>query len=308
MLSETMNITGYGHSSYARALVEFGTSLYLPCSEGTILKRSISGFPYSDAMGCYPIFACQDWSRLGVDLEMLSRELVSLSVVTDPFGQYDENLLQDCFKDVVKPFKEHFVVDLSLPKDSYVHPHHQRNARKALDKIAVERCESPITHLDEWISLYQVLIERHQIKGLTAFSPQSFAKQLTVPGIEAFHAIYDGAIIGMLLWYVQGNIAYYHLGAYNPIGYELRASFALFSYAIDYFSKNQLDWLSLGAGAGVDSNGMDGLTRYKQGWSTGTRTAYFCGRIFNPKLYQEIVSTKGIPPTNFFPAYRAGEF
>ena len=41
---------------------------------------------------------------------------------------------------------------------------------------------------------------------------------------------------------------------------------------------------------------------------TGTRTAYFCGRIFDRRLYQEIVKSAGIVDTDYFPAYRLGEF
>jgi hypothetical protein len=110
------------------------------------------------------------------------------------------------------------------------------------------------------------------------------------------------------LWFVQGDVGYYHLGAYSPPGYEMRASFALFQFAIEYFSVSGLRWLSIGAGAGVGSGETDGLTRFKKGWSTGTRTAYFCGRIFDNVKYQEIVSTKDIPATDYFPAYRLGEF
>ena len=59
---------------------------------------------------------------------------------------------------------------------------------------------------------------------------------------------------------------------------------------------------------GVESNCTDGLSQFKRGWSTGTRTAYFCGRIFDHKSYAEIVKAKGIAATTYFPAYRKGEF
>ena len=62
------------------------------------------------------------------------------------------------------------------------------------------------------------------------------------------------------------------------------------------------------AGAGVEANSTDGLSRFKKGWSTGTRTVYFCGRIFNHTKYSEIVRAKGISVSNYFPAYRRGEF
>lgn len=66
--------------------------------------------------------------------------------------------------------------------------------------------------------------------------------------------------------------------------------------------------VDLGAGAGIDDKGTDGLTRFKRGWSTGTRTAYFCGRVFDHAKYSELVRATSASATNYFPAYRAGEF
>src|SRR6266852_8659851 len=83
-------MTGYAHPSYAAALWEFGTPCHLPASGGSILQRPIDGSTYFDGMGSYPLFACRDWSRLGEDLASLEGELVALSMVTDPFGDYGE--------------------------------------------------------------------------------------------------------------------------------------------------------------------------------------------------------------------------
>src|SRR5262249_25176373 len=178
------------------------------------------------------------------------------------------------------------------PLESFAHPHHLRNARKALKEIEVERCVEPSAHLDDWVALYDELIRKHGIRGLSAFSRESFARQLRVPGLVAFRAFRDDETLGMLLWYAQGNRAYYHLGAYSSAGYDLRASFALFSHSIEYFAQQGIAWLNLGAAAGVDADAESGLNRFKRGWSTGTRTAYFCGRIFDQKRYQEIVKSR----------------
>ena len=299
---------GYLHPLYSQSLSEFGEPLELPASKGWVLKRSIPGFSQFDCMGCYPVFACQDWSGLEKDLNQISDQFVTISLVTDSFGRYTQQELERCFRDVARPYKEHFVIDLQRQPAEFVLAHHQRNTRKALKTVDVEICAEPLRFLDEWCSLYNNLIERHNIKGITRFSREVFAKQFCIPGLVAFRAIVDGETVGMLLWYLQDDIGYYHLGAYNTIGYERNASFALFWTLIEYFADSGLKWLDLGAGAGSYNDGHDGLTRFKRGWSTGTRTAYFCGRIFDPQKYQEIVNSKHIQPTNFFPAYRFGEF
>jgi lipid II:glycine glycyltransferase (peptidoglycan interpeptide bridge formation enzyme) len=242
------------------------------------------------------------------DLEDLRSELVSLSVVTDPFGEYVSDYLRECFADVVTPFKQHFIIDLSRPRDEFVSNHHRRNARNALQAVDVETCQDSAQLLEEWIELYEHLIERHRIEGISAFSRESFAKQFRVPGIIIFRASLGGVTVGMTLWYMQGEVGYYHLGAYSAEGYELRASFALFWTAIKYFADHGSRWLDLGGGAGIKPDGTDGLSRFKAGWSTRTRTAYFCGRIFDHEKYCAITKATGIAASSYFPAYRLGEF
>jgi len=293
---------GYLHRTYAESLLEFGAPLALERCGGWLLKRAIPQADVYDAMGCYPLFACKDWSRLHLDLAQLQDELISVSLVTDPFGEFDSEYLRECFPDVFKPFKQHFVIDLEQPLE--VHPHHLRNVRKASPVVQVERCIQPLEFLDDWIDLYQALIDRHNITGVAAFSRASFHGQLSVPGINVFRAVENGVTAGMLLWYEQGSRAYYHLGAYSNRGYEVGASFALFDYAIRYFCSRQLKWLNLGAGAGAGDSDS-GLARFKQGWSNGVRTAYFCGRIFDREKYERLAA--GVN-TGYFPAYRLGEF
>ncbi|HAM51938.1 MAG TPA: hypothetical protein DCP92_15090 [Nitrospiraceae bacterium] len=78
-------------------------------------------------------------------------------------------------------------------------------------------------------------------------------------------------------------------------------------FTIEYFSA-KVRWLDLGGGAGLKNNAKDGLSEFKRGWSTGTRTVYFCGRIFDRKKYAEIENARGITETDYFPSYREGEF
>ncbi len=301
-------VFGYLHAHYAQSLADFGEPCELPHSGGGILKRKVPNSPYYDAMGCYPLFCCKDWARLPKDLDQLEDDFVSLALVTDPFGGYDLKLLHHCFKNVVIPFKEHFVVDLSRPPLSFISNHHRRNAKKALKNVQFEKCDAPFLWLDDWVNLYDNLIRRHRISGIQAFSKKAFARQLRVPGLIMFRALHHKTTVGMLLWYIQGNTGYYHLGAFSDLGYQLGVSFALFWEAIAYFAKRNLRWLNLGAGAGITGNGEGGLTRFKRGWSNSTRLTYFCGRIFNRQKYEELLVINQISSTDYFPAYRVGEF
>ena len=95
---------GYAHRDYAASLVEFGRPRELPNCAGWILERGIPGSSAFDAMGCYPLFSCRDWSALPDDLEALRGQVVSLSVVLDPFGRATPEFLQKCFPDICIPF------------------------------------------------------------------------------------------------------------------------------------------------------------------------------------------------------------
>lgn len=297
---------GYLHHDYACSLQEFGTPRELPLCGGWVLERPIPGFPYRDAMGCYPLFNCQDWSQLHSDLRSLEDELVSLSLVADPFGHYDEDLLRRCF-DVVIPFKEHYVIDLHRPLNEIIGSRHRKNARRALKKLRIHVIEEPADFIEEWMPLYSNLIKKHNISGISTFSRTAFAKQLSIPGTVVLSAEYQDVTVAADIYFVQRDVVYAHLGAASQTGYDQGAMHALDFYSIEYFTE-KAHWLHLGGGAGVTCGGTDGLSLYKSGWSTETLTAYFCGRIFNQARYEKIVKASGITVTDYFPAYRKGEF
>src|ERR1043165_3522407 len=88
---------GYSSSEYARSLEEFGAVRALHRCGGWLLKDEIAGAGLFDGMGCYPLFCCDDWSALGGDLEALTKCLVSVRIVTDPFAGVDVAQLKNLF-------------------------------------------------------------------------------------------------------------------------------------------------------------------------------------------------------------------
>jgi len=298
--------TGYLHRSYAESLADVGEPVELPSSRGWILQRRTPVLDLRDAMGCYPIFCCRQWQALGDDLDRLRDTLVAISLVTDPFGDYSVDLLQSLF-DIAGPHKEHFVADLSRPLEQYTSARHRKYARKALQKIAVEVCDQPGTYLDEWVRLYDNLIDRHQISGMRRFSRESFARQLAVPGAVMFRAIEGNEALSLDLWYVQGDVAHAHLVGTSPRGYETHVSYALKLFILQYFA-DKVRWANLGGVPGTHRNPNSGLAAFKRGWSSETRTVFLCGKIFNESDYQELVRANHSEETDFFPPYRQREF
>jgi hypothetical protein len=294
---------GYASERYALALEEFGEVRELPSSGGWLLERQIPGTKLRDGMGCYPLFCCREWRGLRDDLQSLAERIVCIRIVTDPFTDVGVAQLREAFPDVCYVYKDHFVTDLSQPLERFVAGNHLRNVRRALSILDVRESTRNEDALANWQSLYDNLVDRHGITGIASFSAQSFERQLQVPGIAAFSAFDRGEVCGMTLWYVQEDVAYYHLGAYSKRGYALAASFALFWNAFKQFASQGVRWAALGAGAGTNAL-ESGLTRFKRGWATGTRPVFFCGRILQPKPYAKLVAKSGVS-ANFFPAYRA---
>ncbi len=297
--------SGYRHSLYAASFEEFGVPLHLPGSDGWLLERSIPGSNRTDAMGCYPLFSCRDWHALRADLRELEGKLVSVSLVSDPFAPVDQGSLASAFKFVI-PFKRHFVTDLSIAREQAVSKHHRQCARKAIKQVEVSVWENPAEFVDTWSHLYGVLSRKHSIKGMRRFSRNSFEKQLRVPGTVILAATHQDEVVGATWWFLQDDVAYEHLAAFSETGYRLMASYALVWAALEHF-RGRAAWLHLGAAAGLNGDTRDGLTFFKCGWATGTRTAYLCGRILDPREYAVLVD-RGRAGTSYFPAYRAGEF
>jgi hypothetical protein len=295
---------GYLSGQYAASFEGFGSPRELPRARGWLLERQVPGTPFRDAMGCYPLFCCQDWTALQADLDALSEDLVSVVLVANPFGNYTEADLRRSFDHVVR-FKEHFVVDLAKP-GTVGTPHHRKSARQALSHMDIHIAENPLDRLEDWVRLYDHLIVRHRLTGIKAFSGEAFRRQLAVPGVLLFLASREGRVIGGNIWIVQDGVAYAHLLAMDDTGYRLRAAYALTHAALERVKK-LAKWANLGGNPGGEARSDAGLSSFKAGWATETRSAFLCGRILQAKRYAELVRAAGTEDASYFPAYRAGE-
>lgn len=301
-------VSSYSSPGYAAAFAEFADPRPLEGCGGWLLEREIGSQDARDAMGPYPIFDCADWSALPGDLAALERQggLVSVACVPDPFGDYDPVLLERSFRDVVRPFKQHFTVDLERDPDSFVSRRHRTYTHGALREVRVELEPDPNSRLDDWCSLFDRLVERHSISGLQAFSRTSFERQLALDDVVMLLAFHGSEVVGGHIWFLGGDVGRSHLVAVSDAGYELRASYALYWEAIRLM-RGRVRWLNLGGGAGSQVDGNDGLSQFKRGFSSDSRTAYFCGRVLDRDAYDRLVADSAATDASYFPAYRAGE-
>jgi len=298
---------GYYHPDYARSLEAFGEPVELKRCGGYILKRTIPGFQFCDAMGCYPLFCCNDWKLLCADISQLKQEVIALGLVTDPFAGIEPQELEKCFE-IIFPFKNHYIIDLTRNWEQRIDRRHKQKISKALEIQSIEICDQPLKYLEEWTELYGVLIQRHNIFGIKAFSKECFKKQLGIPGMILIVGKVGREIAGANLIIIDGKYAYDHLAAYSLKGYEISASYGILWATFQYLAKRGIHYCDLGGASGVKPNARDGLDQFKRGWTKDTLVSYFCGQVFDSAIYERICREMGICGCNYFPAYRTGEF
>jgi hypothetical protein len=250
-------------------------------------------------MGVYPYLCCSHWGELRQDFDALGDKLVAITVIADPLGNYDPELLARTF-DRVRAYKPHYVIDNSIPVAQRLKRSHREKARRALRSVSVALVDDPGRYTDDWIRLYDVLCQRHRIVGLRRFTAEALRQQLSVPGLVMFRAQAAGATVGLNLWYVQDDAAHDHLSAVDEDGYRLRASYAMKMALIEHFH-SRVAWINLGSSL-IEG---DGLAAFKSGWATGTRMSWFCGSVLNAQAYNHLNECwKTADDGSYFPAYR----
>lgn len=300
-------LSGYQSAHYAATLSWLGSPQHLTKSGGYVLIRSIPSTEFSDAIGCYPFFSCQHWRHLREDIANQLQHVVSVTIVTDPFGEDSHAELAGCF-DFVVPFKRHAIVhlgDMERPPSA----HHQRRLVAARKQVVVTREEHPVAIAKVWVQLYAHLSARHKMSALAAFPPHALEKQLAVPGIRVFRGNLGEQTACVTLWYVQGDVAYYHLGASSADGYRASASYAVFDAAFAALAQEGVRMVDLGAGPDnatrpTTESLVSGLERFKMGWASETRDVFLCGRIVQRNVYDELTQGRGRAKRAYFPSYR----
>jgi len=225
----------------------------------------------------------------------------AVALVTDSFGAYEEALLRASFHRVLA-FKQHFVADLTQPLETSTSANHRRNARAALRRLTVDVPANREACLDDWCALYERLAAERRIVGIRRFSAP-FVRGPVSPAGPRRAAGARGRRHGRHapLAARRSSRAQPPFRSKCPRVRAVRRLRA--ALARPRALCRQVRWLHLGAGPGVTAQADDGVSSFKRGWATGTRPAYFCGRICAPERYRELVRVSGTatratsPPT-----------
>lgn len=297
----------YSSAPYVASWSSFGRPVLLPRSGAGFLLRDVPGTSWHDLLGVHPRVQVGDVASLQADLASPPDgvEPVTAVWVFDAFT--DPEQVEACFgtASVCRPFKTHHLVDLSGPIEEAVGRHHRYYGRKAsrdLD-IQVLTGDEARAFASEFWSMYEVLTERHGLRGMAAMSAEVVAAQLALPGAVLVVARADDRPVGATIWLVDGERIYNHLHAMHPDGYRTRAAYGLYWQALHHARERGVVVADLGAGAGADDDPEDGLAVYKAGWATHQRQAWLVGVVLREDVNDEL---SGGVDTTWFPAYRGG--
>jgi hypothetical protein len=289
----------YASAAYAQVFAHAAEPLWVPAWGAHVLVRDIPGGGGRDALGIYPLAPFAPGADLAAGLDWLQAQgLVSIGLVPDPATAPPPVELQKAFG-LCMPFKTHYLIDYARP--AAFTKHHRGKVKRALKDVTVETVALS-QHLEAWCGLYDNLIERHEIGGLSAFSHEGFRRLAEVDGLTTVAARTGDEIVSMHLWVTDpvSRVAYSLLAATSLEGYRRSAAYAVNDASIRQLSG--LACVNLGGGAGLEG-GEDGLTYFKRGFSNSEVQAYFCGAILDPARYAAL-SGAATPLATPFPAYR----
>lgn len=290
----------YATSEYASALSHWGRALYVPEWNTHVLIRKIKP-GIEDAAGTYPIAILDKNADIPGGLEYLRRhQLLSVVLVLDDFHRPALSILKKYFL-FVKKFKTHYIHN-NQKKKTYTR-HHQHELLQSLKSVRISPFDLK-NNLQAWVLLYDNLIRSKNLTGLHAFPLKHHAILSKLNGITAIGAWQDSELISCHIWVDDGISAHSHLAASSTTGYKNRAAYAINDASIAYFSNTQV--INFGGGLGINNKTVDGLTKFKQGFSNSTTCSYICGAVLNEKSYAKLIAECNITSKiDFFPAYRS---
>jgi hypothetical protein len=293
---------GYADPAYAESVAPGASIVRLASSGGSLVLGETCAHELTvrDAAGAYPVFDCLDWSGLADDIAGLNRDVVSVVLVSDAFAVSALSALHAAGAHVLRPYKEHYVVELDRPRIPFGRASRRRTAIRAQTGLEFAVVPGARADATEWARLYAQVVSRHAVRGAAAFSADALAAQLRLPGAVLLTARAGAELVAAQLCLRRGDVVYSHLAASSPEGYRRRAMHGLDLFALEHF-RTRAAWFDFGGGRG--GGVADGLAAYKASWATTTRPTWLAGWVLDASAYVRASGTEG-PGSGYFPVYR----
>ena len=282
--------------AYAEA---FGLgTIDLPEWQTALLKRSIPGTEWFDALSCYPLTLFGQGADLAGGLERLRESgLVSVALVPDPLTSPPTESLSAAFE-ICRPFKTHYLIDRDAGPVHFA-KNHRWSVRQAQKRCSFEQIDLA-EYFEVWLELRRHTVARHQATGMHDFAAAYFRALAQMAAVTALAARHEGEIVAIILWVRNRDTVYAHLEGGSPAAYRTYATYGLIAAANEHFADCRV--IHLGGAAGVEEEEKSGLAHFKRGFANREVTAYFCGSSLDAARYATLIGEQ--PHPTFFPAYR----
>jgi transposase-like protein len=265
----------YCSERYARALEEPGVSAqHVPEWDTYVLVRNgRSGT--RQAVGIRPLATLDPACDLRAGLETLRRAgVTSVSLVTDPLSSPERAHLEQVF-DTCHVFKENYVVDRELRV--HISKRHRNRINKARRGAEIREIELA-DYLPRWFELYEHNVANRQIPQ--PFLPSYYEGVAGLPGLRTVAVTVDQEVVTITIWVRHGDTLYFLDGASSAEGLAAGASYVAFAHIVE--SWDDCPCIFLGGAADYYDDRLDGLARFKRGFSNGSAINYLCGALLGP--------------------------
>lgn len=287
MLDRALDLLTRNHSSpatphpfcseeYAGALESPGAwrlrveewNTYVLVREGPAGTRHATGFkPYASLD-----FDCQ----LEAGLESLRRaQISSVSLVTDPMWAPRLSRLTRAF-DRCHVFKEYYLHDRDA-ENRAASKRHRNKVNRARRSGEIEEI-SLADALDSWLDLYQKKVNDRQIDQ--PFSTSYFEQLSRMSGLRTVAFLVKGELAAITLWIEYGDVLYFLDAASSPTGHENLGGYLAFNHAVSQVSDCR--YVLLGGSADFYDDRLDGVAKFKRGFSNGSITCHLCSALLLP--------------------------
>lgn len=309
MKSAANNKRLFAQADYAKSLHGNAQLIHLPHVDGWVVRRSFKGHGVAenittDLSNPYPMFSCLNLQHIKDDIKILETSSdVSLTLRTDVFDEAIIPKIRSDF-DFIRPFKTHYIAELSTPWREFASRNCRRYAAKAEASFQISRVMSPPDYAASLLKLNQTILKRVDVAFNVNLTEDILRQLLALPEVVLFDARNDDGLQGLALYMRYGDNVYAHTLGVTDQGRSDYAVYGLYGHALDYFQDNARA-IDFGGNPGMAEDSENSIGSFKRAWSNKTQVSFICGKVLRPSLYEDLCQSRSVLQGDFFPAYRA---
>lgn len=291
----------YDTAAYAATLSHLGMPFAVPGWQGCLLRCTIpAATNVFDAISVWPYCSPPDSSQLPALRALLQAEgLVTLRAFCRPEVQLSTEPFQQAGFEL-SLLKEHFVFDSTFdeqPQSAKTRANIRRGQRLWQIELV-----SLADHQHTIAAYHEQLLQKKQFSAIAALPPTHFAALADVPAVQVLGAFDKEGLGAALITVHSAKSIHFHVVVGAERAYRNCAFYALYQEAITRWAPSHTLYLG---GAPSSPNGQ-GIARFKSRFSNRCVPVYMLQTVLNPALCQQLVRSRPLRRSNWFPPYRDG--